>query len=143
MVANCDERAYVGPVVHDELAIHRVLARYCHTIDDGAFDEFERLWADDAEFALRGDVIRGRGAIRDAIEAMQPLERRGRHLTMNTVVDIDGDTAHAVSDFLFFGRGPGAPAEGTADLQYLGRYHDDFVRTDAGWQFGRREIEFW
>ena len=39
--------------------------------------------------------------------------------------------------------GPGAPAEGTADLHYLGRYHDDFVRTDAGWQFGRREIEFW
>ena len=143
MVANCDDHAYVGSVVHDELAIHRVLARYCHTIDDGAFDEFETLWADDAEFALRGDVTRGRDAIRDAIEAMQPPERRGRHLTMNSVVDLDGDAAHVVSDFLFFGRDPGAPAEGTADLRYLGRYHDDFVRTDAGWQFRRREIEFW
>jgi uncharacterized protein (TIGR02246 family) len=130
-------------VVHDEVAILRVLARYCHTIDDGAFDEFGDLWADDAEFVLRGTVTRGRDAIRDAVEAMQPPERRGRHLTMNAVVDLDGDTAHVVSDFLFFGRDPGASAEGTADLRYLGRYHDDFVRSDAGWQFRRREIEFW
>jgi uncharacterized protein (TIGR02246 family) len=130
-------------VEHDELAIHRVLARYCHTIDDGAFDEFAQLWADDAEFVLHGTVTRGRDAIRDTIAAMQPLERRGRHLTMNPVVDLDGNAAHVVSDFLFFGRDPGEPAEGTAHLRFLGRYHDDFVRTGAGWQFGRREIEFW
>src|SRR6185503_289256 len=80
--------AYVGSVLHDELAVHRVLARYCHTIDDGAFDEFGALWADDAEFVLRGTVTRGRDAIRDAIEAMQPAERRGRHLTLNAVVDV-------------------------------------------------------
>jgi uncharacterized protein (TIGR02246 family) len=143
VATNRDDRAYVDSVVHDELAIHRVLARYCHTIDDGAFDEFALLWTDDAEFVLRGTVTRGRDAIRNTIEAMQPPERRGRHLTMNPVVDVDGDAAHVVSDFLFFGRDPGAPAEGTAALQYLGRYLDDFVRTDAGWQFGRREIEFW
>jgi uncharacterized protein (TIGR02246 family) len=143
VATNRDVRAYVERVMHDELAILRVLAQYCHTIDDGAFDEFAELWAGDAEFVLRGTVTRGRDAIRDTIAAMQPLERRGRHLTMNPVVDLDGDTAHVVSDFLFFGRDPGAPAEGTADLRYLGRYHDDFVRTDAGWQFGRREIEFW
>ena len=143
MATNRGDRAYVGAVMHDELAIHRVLSRYCHTIDDGAFDDFAELWADDAEFVLRGTVTRGRAAIRDAIEAMQPPERRGRHLTMNRAIDVDGDAAHAVSDFLFFGRDPGAPAEGTADLHYLGRYHDDFVRTDAGWQFRRRAIEFW
>jgi 3-phenylpropionate/cinnamic acid dioxygenase small subunit len=125
-------------VLHDELAIQRVLARYCHTIDDGAFDEFGALWADDAEFVLRGTVTRGRAAIRDAIEAMQPPERRGRHLTMNAVVDVDGDVARAVSDFLFFVRDPGAPAA----LRYIGRYHDEFARADVGWQFCRREIEF-
>ena len=125
-------------MLHDELAVHRVLARYCHTIDDGAFDEFGALWADDAEFVLRGTVTRGRDAIRDAIEAMQPPERRGRHLTMNAVVDVEGDVAHAVSDFLFFGRDPDAPAA----LRYIGRYHDEFTRTDVGWKFRRREIEF-
>ena len=129
-------------MLHDELAIHRVLARYCHTIDDGAFDEFGGLWADDAEFVLRGTVTRSRDAIRDAIEAMQPPERRGRHLTMNAVVDVDGDAARVVSDFLFFGRDPDTPADGPAALRYIGRYHDKFVRTDVGWQFRRREIEF-
>ena len=128
--------------MHDELAIHRILARYCHTIDDGTFDEFAVLWADDAEFVLRGTVTRGRDAIHDAIEAMQPPERRGRHLTMNAVVDVDGDAARAVSDFLFFGRDPGAPADVPAELRYLGRYRDQLVRTDVGWQFRRREIEF-
>ena len=59
------------------------------------------------------------------------------------MVDLDGNAAHVVSDFLFFGRDPGEPAEGTAHLRYLGRYIDDLVCTGAGWQFSRREIEFW
>ena len=130
--------AYRGRSMHEELAIHRVLARYCHTIDDGAFDEFAALWAVDAEFVLYGEVTRGRDAIRDAIAAMQPPERRGRHLTVNAVVDIRGDAASAVSDFLFFHREPDAPVE----LRFIGRYHDELVRSEDGWQFGRREIEF-
>jgi uncharacterized protein (TIGR02246 family) len=128
--------------MHDELAIHRVLARYCHTIDDGAFDAFADLWAVDAEFVLRGTVTRGRDAIRDVIEAMQPPERRGRHLTMNAVIDVDGDAARVVSDFLFFGRDPGAPTDVPPALRYIGRYHDALVRSDGGWQFRRRAIEF-
>jgi len=73
---------------------------------------------------------------------MQPPERRGRHLTMNPVVDIDGDAARVVSDFLFFGRDPGAPIDAPPELRYVGRYHDDLVRSDLGWQFRRREIHF-
>jgi len=90
--------------------------------------------AEDSESELLSYLYRGR-----VLVARVDGQVAG-HLLL---VDVDGDTAHVVSDFLFFGRGPGAPAEGTADLHYLGRYHDDFVRTEAGWQFGRREIEFW
>jgi len=109
VATNRDVRAYVERVMHDELAILRVLAQYCHTIDDGAFDEFAEHWAGDAEFVLRGTVTRGRDAIRDTIAAMQPLERRGRHLTMNPVVDLDYDIVLQEALKLLHGDGPVIP----------------------------------
>lgn len=122
----------------DGEAIQRLIARYCHTCDDGDFGAFGDLWADDAEFVLRGTVTTGRDAIRNAIVGMQPPERRGRHMTVNTVIDLEGDAASALSDFMFFGRDP----ELGAALRFVGRYLDAFVRTEAGWRFRRREIQF-
>ena len=71
----------------DHEAIGRVVARYCHLLDDGRWDEFAELWAEDAEFVLQGRTTTGRGAIREAIEATQPPERRGRHLAVNLEID--------------------------------------------------------
>jgi len=128
-----------GPApVADVVALQRLVARYCHTLDDGDFDAFETLWAPDAEFVLRGETVRGAGAVRADLEARQPPERRGRHLTHNLVVDVDGDRASLRSDFQFLGR----DREGRPRLVFLGRYLDEAVRTDGTWRFARREIEF-
>ena len=122
----------------DHEAITRVVARYCHLLDDGRWDEFADLWADDAEFVLGGEATRGRDAIRASIEATQPTERRGRHLAVNLELDVDGDRATGVVDFMFWGR----DREGKAKLMFLGRYDDRLVRTDGTWRFERREITF-
>jgi len=122
----------------DHEAIARVVARYCHLLDDGRWDEFADIWAEDAEFVLGGETTRGRDAIRASIEATQPPERRGRHLAVNVEVDVDGDEASAVVDFMFWAR----DREGKAKLMFLGRYDDRLVRTDGGWRFARREIAF-
>jgi uncharacterized protein (TIGR02246 family) len=122
----------------DHEAITRLVARYCHLLDDGRWDEFAELWAEDAEFVLQGTTTRGRAAIRGAIEATQPPERRGRHLTVNLDVEIDGDRAHGLCDFVFWAR----DAEGRAKPMFLGRYDDTLVRTDGAWRFSRREITF-
>jgi len=122
----------------DHEAIARVVARYCHLLDDGRWDEFADLWAEDAEFVLGGETTRGRDAIRASIEATQPPERRGRHLAVNVEVDVDGDEASAVVDFMFWAR----DREGKAKLMFLGRYDDRLVRSDGGWRFARREIAF-
>ncbi len=122
----------------DHEAITRVVARYCHLLDDGRWDEFADLWAPDAELVLGGETTRGRDAIRAAIEASQPPERRGRHLAVNVELDVDGDRATGVVDFMFWVR----DREGTAKPMCLGRYDDQLVRTDGTWRFARREITF-
>jgi uncharacterized protein (TIGR02246 family) len=122
----------------DERAIQRLMARYFHTVDDGAFDELAELWAEDAELALRGETAIGPTAIVAMISALQTPERRGLHAGVNAIIDVEGDTARAVSDFVFMRH------EGNPDpmLRFIGRYVDRFVRTPEGWRFRRREIHF-
>lgn len=121
----------------DERAIQRLMARYCHLVDDGAFDELVALWADDAELALRGETATGPAAIVATIAGLQTPERRGIHVGANAIIDVEGDTARAASDFVFLRR------EGGPDPQrFIGRYDDRFVRTPGGWRFRRREIRF-
>jgi hypothetical protein len=43
--------------MHDELEIHRVLARYCRTIDDGAFEAFDALVRSDVGWQFRRRAI--------------------------------------------------------------------------------------
>ena len=122
----------------DERAIRRLMARYCHTVDDGAFEEVATLWTDDAELALRGETAIGPAAIVNVIAGRQTPELRGLHVIANVIIDVEGDTARAVSDFLFMRR------EGGPDpiVKFIGRYLDRFVRTPDGWRFRRREIHF-
>jgi 3-phenylpropionate/cinnamic acid dioxygenase small subunit len=122
----------------DERAIQRLMARYCHLVDDGAFDELPQLWAHDAELALRGDTATGPAAIVAMIAGLQTPERRGLHMGANAIIDVEGDTARATSDFVFMRR------EGGPDplVKFIGRYLDRFVRTPQGWRFARREIHF-
>jgi uncharacterized protein (TIGR02246 family) len=124
--------------VTDHEAIARLVAGYCHRLDDGDWDGFAQLWAEDAELVIGGATTQGRDAVRASVEASQPPERRGRHLTVNLEVDVDGDTARGVCDFMFWVR----DGEGRPKLAFLGRYQDRMTRRDGVWRFARREIQF-
>lgn len=116
--------------------VRHTLAAYCHSVDDGRFDDFEQLWAVDAVVEVLGELIEGRAAIRDWIEHAQPPERRGKHVTVNSEIDVTGaDTASSVSDFLFFARGERGPR-----VTASGRYLDDFTPVEGAWVFTRRRI---
>jgi uncharacterized protein (TIGR02246 family) len=123
----------------DEAAIARVLAEYCRTCDDGRFDAFAELWTDDAELVIGDDTWRGRDAVAGEIERRQPPERRGLHMTSNTVVDGDGDGAHVESDYVFLRMG----SNGRLYPSVMGRYVDRLARSgDGRWRFASREIRF-
>ncbi len=122
---------------HEEL--RTLLALYCQCCDDGRFDAFAELFTEDAEFVVLGKVHAGREAIKGFMEAAQPPERRGKHVTSNPVLTVEpgGARAEGRTDYIFV-----APAGEGFVIQSVGRYHDQFVRQDGRWRFARREIVF-
>ena len=121
--------------IRDELGIRRTLATYCHLCDDGDFTALAELFAPEGAFVYRGEVVGGRPALARWFEAMQGQpSQQGRHLTVNTVVDQQGERARALSDFLFV-----RSVDGALTPAVVGRYHDDLVRLGDRWLFVRRE----
>lgn len=119
----------------DHLAITQVLARYCHTCDDGAFDELVRLFTEEGSFEYGGTVTVGRVDLAAYFAAVQTPERRGKHVVANTVVDVDDDRARATSDWVFL-----TFVDGVLAPKLTGRYVDDLVRTDGRWLLARRVV---
>ncbi|CAO5188446.1 Ketosteroid isomerase homolog [Frankia sp. AiPs1] len=122
--------------VADELAIRKIVAQYCHLCDDGRLTELVELFTPDGVFTF-GTEHRGSVAMAAFFDDTQGDPRkRGRHLTVNTDVDVDGDTARAVSDFLFMKVRESGPV-----ITILGRYNDTLRRDGGRWQFARRDVE--
>jgi uncharacterized protein (TIGR02246 family) len=119
----------------DEDQVTRTLARYCQYLDDGDFDRWVELFTEDARLLFAGLTSEGRPDIRAFMEQVQPPEGRGKHITANALVDVDGDSASAHTDYLFLR----PTAEGLVPVA-TGRYHDELVRDGEGWRFRRREI---
>jgi ketosteroid isomerase-like protein len=120
----------------DEEAIRRTLSEYCQLLDDGRFDEWADIFATDATFVPLGHLVTGRDAIRSwAYETFPDIDGIGRHLTINPIVDVDGESAVAKSDVLMLRPSPDGPR-----AVLVGEYHDTLVREDGRWRFARREV---
>lgn len=121
-------------MIEAELGVRRTLAEYCHHCDDAEFERLVELFTPDGVFVFLDDVVTGRPALAAWFAERQSAERRGKHLTTNTVVDIDGDRAVAVSDFVFV-----IVTRDGVKPTMTGRYHDSLTRVDGLWLFARRE----
>jgi uncharacterized protein (TIGR02246 family) len=119
----------------DEDQVGTTLARYCQYLDDGDFDRWIELFTEEARLIFGGRTTVGRPDIRSYMEQVQPPAGRGKHITSNILVDLDGDTATAHTDYMFV-RPTG---QGLVPIA-TGRYHDELVRRDGRWLFHRREI---
>ena len=121
-----------------ESSVRHTIAAYCQMCDDGRFAEFADCFAADALIAYRDTRLTGRDVIREWITQAMPADKRGQHVTYNTVIDVADEThATASTDFLFLARTPDGPHISTA-----GRYLDEFAPFDGKWLFTRREITF-
>ena len=117
-----------------------MLTRYCQRCDDGAWDDWQDLFAPDATFSVLGRTYEGPPAIRAFLEAAMPPEARGKHVLAQSDIEVDegAGTATAVSDYVFVARA----GEGYA-ITSAGRYHDTFTRgSDGAWRFRTHEIRF-
>jgi uncharacterized protein (TIGR02246 family) len=122
-------------VTEDRDPIRRTLAEYCQLLDDGRFDQWAELFTEDARLVLLGRVTTGRGAILDYMKGVQPDGSRGLHMTANSVVDADGDSATATTDYMFVRHDGGG-----LHIIAAGHYHDRLVRDSTRWRFSERKI---
>lgn len=121
------------------LEVQRVLSEYCNAVDQSRFDDFEKLFAEDAIVTARlaGTTYRGPSEIRSYLET-QPLGMRGLHATVNPDIQIEGSDATARSAFFLL-----VPRNGTIVVGAWGWYRDHLVCDHAQkrWLFTERRIE--
>jgi uncharacterized protein (TIGR02246 family) len=125
----------------DRDAILDVVAQYAHAVDDRDIARILTCFAPDGRIDFEGGQTSGEGhdGIRRAFEQaftgpMLAPPATSTHLMANTLVSIDGDTAHAETQGVAF---LASPSTGTVVARGL-RYHDDLRREGAGWRITHR-----
>jgi ketosteroid isomerase-like protein len=120
----------------DREEILDVVARYAHTVDERNIDGIVACFAPDGRIDFDGGLSSGEGhdGIRAAYEqaftapTLAP-PAASTHLMANTLVTVDGDTAHAETQAVAY---LASGTLGTVVTRGL-RYSDDLRRTDDGW----------
>jgi ketosteroid isomerase-like protein len=125
----------VSLTTDDRLAILEVIARYNRLADDRDVEGTVALYTDDGY--IDGDFSTGRGP--DGLRADLPgiFAMEGtlkRHISVNHVLDGDGETA-TVRSLLLVVEGETLPAVGaTADIT------DELRKQDGGWRVARHHV---
>lgn len=123
-----------------ERDIERALYEYGRAFDEGDFDAYVGLFAENGVWFGGLGEFRGRDAIRGMLSGMEPGPRerlRTFHLMSNPLIVVadGGLTATSVSRWTFFTAGEdGAPRPAMS-----GRYFDAWVKVDGRWLIARRE----
>jgi 3-phenylpropionate/cinnamic acid dioxygenase small subunit len=122
----------------DEESIRLVLARFIQLRDDKRYREWVDCFHEDGIFEYASNRLLGRDAIRDNVSQLLAGDR-GKHLCMNSIIEVNGDAANVSSDFVKLD-----PLEGATPARYeivaTGRYEDLFERRDGAWRIASRRV---
>ena len=118
--------------------IRNLLGTYCELMDEADWSAVGAMFADAQLVTQDGTVVAtGAAAVQRLYERGTKLHAgspRTRHITSNSVIEIDGDAATARSAYVVF--------QGVYDAALApiitGRYRDKFVRIDGRWRFAQR-----
>ena len=121
----------------DRLAIQETLARYCHCLDRGRWEELVSLFTEDCRLDLSQVLgsYEGHAGLRQFAQIITSANLFMRHLVTNTVIDGDGAHAHAQA-YVIAITGP----QGTKPQQTTGLYVDELVKRDGRWLLHRRHL---
>lgn len=117
----------------DRIAINELTARYNQAADDADEAAYTACWVADGVLESPGlGSFRGPDELAAVAKGLGPSTV---HLTTDSIITIDGDTAQQRCRLLLCRK--------TADhaefsVVSTGRYEDSLVRTPAGWRFARR-----
>jgi hypothetical protein len=113
----------------DKLAIREVLDEYCLRLEVNTFEEWLNLFTEDAIYQVYGRTLRGR----EEIAALLSKAPHGVHLGGALRIEMDGDRAETVQNYVFHGE----------DDKYSnkGWYFRTLVRTNTGWRISHTRVE--
>jgi hypothetical protein len=131
-------------LLEDERAILRTMHAYPHAIDYGRESAWVDCFTEDGVFDVRDKtgttarVVAGRDElVAFAAGFSRPPDRWHKHLLIEPLIEVDGDTARASAYFAVLVEHEDAPVPWV-----FGRYRDTLVRgSDGGWRFRERISE--
>lgn len=141
-LAGCQDTALEQRVqnLEDQLAIQRVITNYSAYLDARDYDGYVGLFTPDGIWQNGSTRREGQAEIREMLAGLfgEPdpdfVNLSSFHQIGNFEIDVDGDTAHAKSRFVFVMRGP----DGSPTPELSGQYHDTLVRVGGQWKIKQR-----
>jgi SnoaL-like domain len=131
-------RHYQEATMSEKDEIRELLARYCFALDADRFEEMAALFTPDGVWETAFGTGTGRdGIVAQARSISTGVRPRRAHLTTNIVIDLDGDTATARSNWVVVQNVPGGPPS----IGSGGGYSDRLVKVDGRWFFKHRTID--
>jgi ketosteroid isomerase-like protein len=122
-------------------AIRELIYAYGRALDRRDFIAFAGLFEPQSGMWVGGfGTATGRDEIfrmmdRSIGHQATPVAPTSHHVFTNIQIEVEGNTASATTKWIFV-----VPGEsGAPQWRFLGHYEDEFVRTDEGWRFRRRE----
>jgi hypothetical protein len=113
--------------------VRKTLAQYSQWVDDRRIDDLAGLFTEDASWTVLDETVVGRKAIRQFIATWTPFESHVKHLTLDSIIDIDGAAATSVSNFIVVYETPSGGV-----VQRAGRYEDILHDQGDRWRIARR-----
>jgi 3-phenylpropionate/cinnamic acid dioxygenase small subunit len=121
-----------GLSAEDTIALHQLVHRYAHIVDDAEFEQLSQVFTEDIEFdtsAFGNATLRGIGPVIESyVDARHPV---AHHVT-TPVVSADSDGTVRVRSKVLSLLAGGLCGSGT--------YDDVAVRTPDGWRISKRVI---
>ncbi len=121
-----------GLPAEDTIALHQLVHRYAHIVDDAEFEQLGEIFTPDIEFDTsqfgNPPLVGLDGVIQSYVDARHPV---GHHV-MSAVVTTDADGTVRVRSKVLSLLGGGLCGSGT--------YDDIAVKTPDGWRISKRVI---
>jgi ketosteroid isomerase-like protein len=121
---------------NDEGPIRKLVATYCHAIAERDEKAWAATWAEDGEWIVLGQTVRGREAILAHYRKLVARVGWVVQLAWDGIVEVQGDRGFGRWQILEL-----LQWEGGAGGLNVGRYRDAYARgADGEWRFARREL---
>jgi hypothetical protein len=116
-------------IIADKIAIRSVHDEYCLRLELNPFEEWLDLFTDDTEYEVFRRTLKGR----QEVFTMLSQAPHGVHLGGALRIELVGNTAETVQNYVFFGDDEA--------MSNTGWYYRTLVRTDDGWKISRTRVK--